>query len=338
MRVLMLVTDLEMGGTPVVVREVSTRLRRLMHVEVACLGGWGPVATQIDERGVGVTALDARSAWDVRVVGRLAQLVRAGDFDVVMSFLLHANAAAALATLGSGVRLIQSIQTTQRWPRWHWSVQRMIAPLAEAVVVPSASVARVARDWAGVPASRVHVIPNGVDAAAFDVVRKPAGGWDVGFIGRLDPVKRVPDLVEAMRLLPDARLHLFGDGPERRNIDPSVATLHGTVPAAEALSRLDLLVLPSEAEGFGLVLIEAMAAGVPVVATDVPGIRDVVRHEQNGLLVPPRDPPALAAAIRRMRDDASLRRSLVAHGLADVMARYRWDSIIPRYERFLVIP
>src|SRR5256885_9003 len=103
-------------------------------------------------------------------------------------------------------------------------------------------------------------------------------------------------------------------GAERKRLEARAkhanAIVHflGSVPSPlDALARIDVLVLPSEAEGFGLVLIEAMAAGVPVVATDVPGIRDVVVHEENGLLVPPRNPGAISAALLRIEEDEALR-------------------------------
>jgi glycosyltransferase involved in cell wall biosynthesis len=116
----------------------------------------------------------------------------------------------------------------------------------------------------------------------------------------------------------------------------SRVTLHGAIARPqEALSQIDLLVLPSEAEGFGLVLIEAMAAGVPVVATNVPGIRDVVTHEQTGLLVPPAAPDRLAAAIRRLINDDALRQHLTATALREVQTRFAWPAVLPVYRRLL---
>ena len=93
--------------------------------------------------------------------------------------------------------------------------------------------------------------------------------------------------------------------------------------------------LPSLAEGFGLVLIEAMAAGVPVIATDVPGIRDVVRDGVTGLLVPPGDPAALAAAVARLSADPTLRHRLTTAARADVRDRFTWAAVLPAYRRLL---
>src|SRR5690554_2355628 len=114
-RILLLITDLRIGGTPTVVRELSIRLAQLpdVQVEVACLTPWGPVADQIAAAGVRVTALDADDLYDLpAVVARLVRLVTDRDIDTVFSFLIHANTVAAGASrFLEGVRFLQSIQT-----------------------------------------------------------------------------------------------------------------------------------------------------------------------------------------------------------------------------------
>jgi glycosyltransferase involved in cell wall biosynthesis len=368
-RILLLITDLQIGGTPTVVRELAIRLREpgRVEVEVACLAAkWGPVAGQLCAAGVEVTALGARGPTDFAVIRNLVDLIRRRRFDTVLSFLVHSNAVAAVASwfCSRDARFIQSIQTTQPWPRWHWFVQRVAQHFAEKLVVPSPSTARAARDWANVPAENIVVIPNAVCTTGFQHVDRARHGLEgapaaivsaagtlargtvnVGFVGRLDPVKRVTDLVRAMALL-DARfvLHVFGDGEDRANVESEVArlglhrriTLRGaTAQPQVAIGQFDVLVLPSAAEGFGLVLIEAMAAGVPVVATDVPGIRDVVRDGVTGILVPVARPDELARAIRAITNSPELRDSLVRAALDDVRHRFTWDVVLPQYRRLL---
>jgi len=352
-RILLLVTDLEIGGTPTIVRELAIRLSRggKAHVHVACLAPAGPVARQIRDAGVKVTALGSRAAYDVRILPRLSRLVREEKFDVILSFLIHANATAALlAPFHGEIRWMQSIQTTQPEPRWHWALQRLIHPAADAIVVPTESVAEVAQRWCAIPPGKIVVIPNAVDPVDFADAHPPACIFErrpvpIGFIGRLDPVKRIGDLLEAVQRLDElVHLHIFGEGAARPAIEMCISalrveedvTLHGAIRRPqEALQQVGILVLPSDAEGFGLVLIEAMAAGVNVVATDVAGIRDVVRDGQTGLLVAPRDPAALAEAIRRMVSDAFLRQRLAACGLAEVRARFTWEIVVRKYEGLL---
>lgn len=349
-RLLLLVTDLLIGGTPTVVRELALRLHAGgVEVQVACLSKWGPVADQIQQGGVKVTALDAGGVRDVAVISRLARLAKRERIEVLFSSLIHANIAAAMVKMGGGrFELFQSIQTTQPKPRWHWVAQRFASRFAKCVIVPSESTSTVLQARSGLKPDRICVIPNGVGLSRFAGIRPvPAepGQIRVGFIGRLDPIKNIPDAVDAIARLPEAYcLKVYGSGEDEARIRERIAyrkvesrvTLCGAVSdPREALERMDVLVLPSEAEGFGLVLIEAMAAGVPVVATNAPGIRDVLSNEQDGLLVPVGDSAALAMAIRRMMTDSQLRQAVTTNGRAAVASRYDWDRLVPRYRAVL---
>ncbi|MGN6504090.1 MAG: glycosyltransferase family 4 protein [Tepidisphaeraceae bacterium] len=345
-RVLFLITDLQIGGTPRVVRDLATRLRSpAMQTTVACLAPWGPVADELQSAGVPVHALGVRHVWQLAgAVREFRKLAR--NFDVVFSHLVHANAVAALALRAlPELRLVEAIHTTQPYPAWHWKVQGFAARRAAAIVAPSASVVQIAVHRAHIPPDRLTLIPHAIDFDRFaSLERAPAARFRVGFIGRLDPIKRVPDLLQAVAALPNVELHVFGDGEDRAPLAHQIAhrqladrvTLHGTIAsAADALPHIDLLVLPSDAEGFGIVLLEAMAAGVPVIGTDVPGIRDVIAHENNGLLVPPRSPALIAQAIERLRHDAPLRTRLTTQARAHVRQAYTWDRILPQYEQVL---
>jgi glycosyltransferase involved in cell wall biosynthesis len=351
-RILLLITDLEIGGTPTVVRELAIRLRDTAaapYIHVACLAKWGPVADQLKVHGIPVTALGARGSRDLRVLPRFIRLLREQHIDTVFSFLIHANAVAAAASLWvHGIHWIQSVQTTQPWPKWHWMLQHLVAGAAERVVVPSPSVAEAAAAWAGIPREKIAIIPNAVDPANFKTSSVPNDNpriYPITFIGRLDPIKDVPTLIAAVAAVDrPVHLHIYGAGEDRRRIDEEIerqdlsycVTLHGTTEHPQtALAESGLLVLPSLAEGFGLVLIEAMAAGVPIVATNVPGIRNVIRDGQTGLLVPPRNPHELAKAIRRVIDDPDLRRRLIERGKLEVQRRFTWDIVLDQYRAVL---
>jgi glycosyltransferase involved in cell wall biosynthesis len=363
-RILLLITDLQIGGTPTVIRELAVRLNDppRVVVDVACLAGHGPVVDQLEAAGIRVTPLGARRATDLGIIPSLFRLISANRYDTVFSFLLHANAAAAaVKPLCHGVRFLQSIQTTQPNPKWHWWLQSIVHHAADRIVVPSPSVAHVAADWAHIPRNKITVIPNAIDLKDFasGTGASPAPksehgrvaratnikALSIGFIGRLDLIKRIPDLLHAMSLLrDDVHLDIYGEGRERPHIEALIrqlnlskrVTLHGSIARPqEAFAGMSLLVLPSAAEGFGLVLIEAMAAGVPVVATNVPGICDVVRNGETGLLVPPGSPPELAHAIDRVLGDEGLRRTFVSRARQDVERRFTWDAVLQKYRALL---
>jgi glycosyltransferase involved in cell wall biosynthesis len=349
LRLLLFNTDLEIGGTPTVVRELALRLRDpRTQVEVASLKTVGPVGAGLGEQGVEVHALDARSPLDLRrAARRLRSTIESRGIDTVLSFLVHANTvAASVSSSMPNVRFVQSIQTTQPRPRWHWPVQRWAARSAQRVIVPGPSVARVARDWCDVPESLIDLIPNALDLGRFSFAPRPIdpSSVRVGFVGRLDPVKRVGDLIHALTHLPASiRAEIFGEGIERPRLEALVkqlgltgrVTFHGRVDdPMQAYRSIDLLVLPSEAEGFGLVLIEAMACGVPVIGTDVDGIRDVIAPG-TGILALCRDPQSLAGAIGHCVEIDPIRSGMIGRAVEHVRSTYTWDATIPRWRAAL---
>ncbi len=351
-RILLLITDLEIGGTPTVVRELALRLNTAggCVVEVACIKRPGPVAGQLKRAGVTVKAFSADSAIDLpAVVSELRAFIAEQQYDTVFSFLIHANLIAALACRKlSAVRLLQSVQTCQPSPRWHWWLQWIVQHAADRVVVPSPSAAAAASGWADVPADKITIIANAIDMpptpiAMDKLLHNPP---IIGFVGRLDPIKHVPDLVAAVARIKNVRLAIWGEGPHHPAIEQAIAahrlndrvTLHGVAASAdEALAAMDCLVLPSAAEGFGLVLIEAMAAGVAVVGTNVAGIRDVIHDEQTALLAPVNNPAALAETIERMLDDEPLRRRCIEQARREVAERFTWQTVLPQYQGLLGI-
>jgi glycogen synthase len=219
-------------------------------------------------------------------------------------------------------------------------VEGWLLPGADAVIALSPSTARL---LAGdrILAGRVQVIPPGYDPALFAAASAdPFGGLPrprVAYLGRLAPQKDVGTLLQAFARLPaDVQLLVVGDGPDRaalqRRAQRFGGRVHftGFVPHAAVravLAHADVLVLPSLYEDLSSALIEAMAAGLPVVATRVGGTADLVHHGVNGLLVAPRDPAALAAAISQILADpaAAAQMSAAARRTA---AAYAWPDLV----------
>jgi glycosyltransferase involved in cell wall biosynthesis len=199
-------------------------------------------------------------------------------------------------------------------------VRWALAP-ARAVICVSDALAEAVR---ALGVGNVHVIPSGVDAPP--AVVAPDTPPFALFVGRLSAEKGVDVLADAARDLP---LVVIGDGP-RRDLFPEGL---GAVPPADVhawYDRASVVVLPSRREGLGNVLLEAMAHGRPVVATDVGGIPSIVDHGRNGLLVPAGDADALSRAIRLLLEDRELGSRLGAAGRELVAARAGWDVVTSR--------
>jgi len=195
---------------------------------------------------------------------------------------------------------------------------RRILRGARLVVAASTALAESAE---ALGAARVKVIPSGVDLPAD--VGEEAKPPEVLYAGRLSAEKGVMELVEATRGM---NLVVAGDGPLARRIPQA----RGFVPHDELerlYARAAVVACPSRREGFGVACLEAMAHGRPVVATGVGGLRDLVADGETGLVVPPRDPAALRAALERLIADPALRRRLGSAGRRKAQERFSWDVV-----------
>lgn len=217
----------------------------------------------------------------------------------------------------------------------------------DAVVAVSESTKRKL-ETLGMAADRIHVIYEGVDLELIDSVAGQRSSYhDVLYVGRLVRHKRVPDLLEAFqqvaRGVRDARLTIVGEGPEEPRLRRLCRSLGiesrveftGFVSEVQKLrymKKAHVLVLPSVAEGFGLVLVEAMACKTPVIAADVGGPREVVEPGRSGLLVPPRQPGEIAERLHSLLLDAHLRTHMGEQGRRRVESLFTWDKTVDRLE------
>ena len=189
----------------------------------------------------------------------------------------------------------------------------------------------------GWPREKFIVIPNTVDLRRFPAAPTPraAGERVVLALARLDPQKGLDHLVRAAARMPDVTVRIAGGGPLRgeleelaraQGVDDRVTFLGERSDVPELLEACDVFVLPSLYEGLPLSILEAMAAGRPVVATDIPGTRQAVHDGRTGLLVPPGDDAALATAITRVLDDPALGVTLARGGRELVEERHASDA------------
>lgn len=209
-------------------------------------------------------------------------------------------------------------------------------------------------EQAGIAAKKIAVLPMGVDVAhrftpTTDVMREER---KLLFVGRLVEKKGVSVLLNAFaRLredLPGVRLDIVGEGPERAALEKQLTRLNlvnevrllGALPQEqlpEQLRRATALIMPSiearsgDQEGFGLVQVEAMGCGCPVISSDLPAVRDVIEHGRTGILVPPHDVDALSGAIRELLTQPAFRTRLATTARQFVCERFDWDKIAEAY-------
>jgi colanic acid/amylovoran biosynthesis glycosyltransferase len=192
---------------------------------------------------------------------------------------------------------------------------------------------------------KLHIVHCGVELDLFEVKKHEGNGYRLLFVGRLATAKGLPILLDALVKVEDAMLEIAGDGPDRKMLEEKALSLgvakrvsflgyQSQTQIRALLNQADVFVLSSFAEGVPVVLMEAMAAGVPVVATRIAGIPELVRDEENGLLVQPGDSDAVAVAIRRLLGNAALRNRLASAGRRtierdfDIHSEARWLGTI----------
>jgi len=309
--------------------------------------------------------------YSLALASALMRIERSSGLDVIHAHYAVPHAAVAFLAQAASpapapavITTLHGTDVTQlgREPS-HLPITRFCVGAADAVTVPSAALAREARAHLELgDALAIELIPNFVDSGAFRPATPPdpavfdsffeagfRGGPVVVHVSNLRPVKRVADAIATLAAAkPDAtpdsrppRLAIVGDGPDRRALEARaraegvadrVAFLGERHDVAELVRNADLFLLTSESESFGLAALEALASGVPVVATRAGGIVDVVQHEVTGLLAPVGDVAALARHVTMLLSDELLRARFAARAVADARARFRPEPIVDRYE------
>jgi glycosyltransferase involved in cell wall biosynthesis len=350
------ITDLDRGGAEQALVQIVTRLdRRNWTPHVFCLTGEGELAAPLREAGLPVTCLNARRWWNLGVLLRLKRELQRLRPVLLQTFLYHANILGRVAGRMARVPVIVSgIRVAERRSRFRLWLDRVTERWIARHVCVSDGVAQFSIDSGRLAKEKVVVIPNGVDFERF-ATAEPADLSGLGittdnrvllFVGRLDPQKGIPTLLDAMQMLLSdsqfAGLHLVlvGEGPLRGDVERFIRDEQAErrvhllgrrddVPAL--MNAAHCLILPSLWEGMPNVILEAMAAGLPVVATAVEGAAELLEDGRRGVLVPPGDSCGLLSGIATVLSEARTANESAGAAQGIVEERFTWDAIAERY-------
>jgi glycosyltransferase involved in cell wall biosynthesis len=368
-RVLHVLSSARAGGVETFVLELARHIDwRRFQLDVCIVAPYGPIVEALCATGAAVHVLGDQNGYWHRALSYFIHL-RAGRFDIV-----HVNIGGRLPKYLARLARRRSslishvhgamIDEVEPWRQGNCSaapeIMRNYVRGAQHLVASSHEIGRMLTTCCPAVAGRVSVIPHGVDLDRFRPVSPASqevkasrralglseGDAVVGFVGRLVPQKGLSYLLAAAELLQarygNLRFVIVGDGPLRSELATATASsgtgrfcfLGERSDVPHLLALFDVLVVPSEWEPFGIVNLEAMAAGRPVVAFDVDGIPEAIVHGETGLLVPHRDSRALASAIARLLDDAPLRRRMGAAGRQRVEQRFNVRDMARAFESF----
>lgn len=356
-RVLHTITKLPIGGAERLLLGILNNLDPdTFESTICCIQDRGELADEAESLGHQLLSLNLmqKGGYDFQVVPSLRRVIRENRIDIVHTHLYHANLYGRLAAHREGIPAIASVHNTYKKGKWYRHlINRWLAKKTFVVTAGSEDVKRDLLKVDRIPKDKIVLLPNGIDLSRIETqlntseAKQRLGFKEndivIGTVGRTEEQKGHAVLLDAFSKLhkrPDGKrlkLLLVGDGrllpqlketAERLGISEATCFPGNITRLADIYRAIDIFTMPSLWEGLSLAMLEAMAAGLPVVATDVGGARDVLgNNSQWGLLVPAYDANALAGALARLLDNPTMAAEIATAGKQRVHANYSVASL-----------
>ena len=356
--------SLNTGGIETLILELSRRIDKSRFSPAVCVfESGGRLQAEFVKLGVPVYVLQKGRGTDCCLPLRLAKLIKKEKFDLVHTHNQAAWLYGAIAAMLSGTRIVHTNHTTADYHnyharRWHL-IERILSLFTQKITTVAKSVAEYMINMEGISARKIEVIYNGVKTELYEqdfggAKQKEELNLDdnhfiIGNVARLVANKDHRTLISAFKIIsgrmPEARLVIAGDGPlknelqfqiEELGLRDAVKLLGNRRDIPELLKIFNLFALSSLREGFPVVLLEAMAAGKPVVSSDVDGNAELVINDETGLIVPSGNPQALAEAIERLAGDRQKAEIMGINGRKRVKTLFSFEKMINGYERIYI--
>ncbi len=352
--------DLAIGGLQQVVVNICRTINRdMFHVTVLCLRGLGELVPEIEKLGIKVILLSQKNnGTDYLSFLKIAQVFRNEEVEVIHTHNSQPLIEGTMGSLLSGVKRIVHTDHGRIFPdkKRYMFAERLASMFCYKIVGVSLKTAQDLMKYEKIPPKKVITISNGVDGSKFNISIDKEHKKDelgiknkgpiIGLASRLSEEKGVKYLISAMPKIinnyPDCCLIIAGNGHLKKELQDytiklgvreNIVFIGSRIDMPELFNLFDLVVLPSISEGMPMVLLEAMAAGCPIVATEVGGVPAIIQHDHNGSLVKPGDPDALVSAILRLIGDKELRARYSYHGLDIFNNKYSAEIMTRKYEQ-----
>lgn len=354
MRILQICSAREIGGGEKHLADLANHLVRRGHDVFAALAPASPVHAELSEVSAGnILELPMRNALNLSTAVKLARFVRANQIGIVHAHVARDYPLAALATARSQAKLVLTRHVLFPLSRIHKLTLRHTA----GIIAVSQAVADSLRSQTIFDPAKIALIRNGIDFARFAQAREAAPAADskavfrVGTVGHLGPIKGADDFIRAAAIVcarrGDVEFVIAGEdksqtGENRTNlqklisefgVDDHVRLLGWVDDITGLLPTFDLFVSAARSEPFGLAIVEAMAAAVPVIATASEGAREIIEEGQTGLLVPIGDSQMMAQAIQSLLNDEAGRQRLAVNALTVARERFSIQRMVDDTER-----
>ncbi len=344
--------DLQLAGQQRVVADLAKAFHKEGHRSLVCTTQFGgELVAELESSNVPFHCLGLKKSYAPRALIPVMRYLRDNKVDVVIT---HGNSGClipriAAATLRIPVFLHVEHSLSSNYKKvYHIIINKVLSLFTDRIICVSQSAKQSLLEVEGTNTRKIAVIPNGLDTERFTVLKtehiQKSDIRRIGIVGRFSEEKGHYYFVEAAAKLIKSRENVefvfIGDGPLRSSIEQKVRD-HGLSKysrflgvrsdVGSLLQTLDVFVLPSLREGLPISLLEAQYFGVPSVATEVGGNAEIIKNGYNGLLVPPRDPDALAKAILKVLNDSELGKELSARGREVFSRKYSGERMAKTY-------
>ncbi len=360
-KILHLITGLEIGGAEMMLLKTLPRMQGDFDNRVCCIMGHGPIGEKLETSGVPVYYLHLKNIFDVGAIFRFKAVIHDFQPNILITYLIHADLFGRVFGRVFGVqKVICSVRV--KLIQWKYIPLLILDGLTSALVTHyhfnSQAVADMYLKYFFLSKEKVTVIPNGLEIEKYQIPVdriakcKELGIPDniplIGCVGRLEKQKGQKYLLEAFALLLEdtpAFLIFVGDGSDREQlevlstklgIESSVKFLGRRNDIPEILKIMDIFVLPSLYEGMSNALMEAMATGLPIIATDIPENRELIENEVNGILIPIKNSQAIKIALKNILHDEKLKELLNNKAQRSASEKFSLNAIIDRLRVFYI--
>lgn len=360
-RILHLITGLEIGGAEMMLLKILPRMQDVFDNRICCIMGHGPIGGKLEEAGVPVYYLNLKNIFDFSVISRFRKIIKEFKPDVLVTYLIHADLFGRILGRIFGIKkIICSVRVKLIQIKYLplLFLDAITAPLVTHYHFNSQSVANMYRKFFFLPKTKITVIPNGLEIENYDKhvdnqqkkedLGVPRDKIIIGCVAKLRKQKGHKYLVsafaEVLKNNPNVFLLLIGDGEERENIEKQIENLSisddvlllgNRNDISELLQIIDIFVLPTLFEGMSNALMEAMAVGKPIIATDIPENRELIENKKNGILVSIKNPKKISIAIDDLINNVDKRNIISSAAKDKILAFYNIDAISGRYKKFL---
>lgn len=353
--------SLDTGGIETLILELSRRIDKTRFSPAVCVfADNGRLHDEFAKSGIPVFVLRKAQGTDFFLPLRLAGLIKKEKFNLVHTHNQAAWFYGAPAARIAGAKIIHTNHTTADYHnyharRWHL-IEWMLSLVTQRITTVAKSVADYMIQREGISPAKIEVVYNGVKTELYepdvDSSKKrkelalTVNNFVIGNVARLVSNKDHQTLINAFKIIaeriPEARLVIAGDGPLKNELQDlakglglqdKIKLLGNRRDVPELLKTFDIFALSSLREGFPVVLLEAMAAGRPVVSSDVDGNAELIINDETGLIVPPGQPQVMAEAIEKLFKNPEKTKSMGLNGKKRVKEFFSFEIMISRYER-----